>query len=196
MAHCSKEEKLQFLNCIGSDPTINEMLEYVLKCRPTAFWNKELKRPKYDPTIDKDELLKLFMKHSDPDEIDSFEVTWQKDQKKKNETYCKNCSKFKLNVEFRFNDTCCLCRNSTIEEDDVKQEWLSNSQVCSTCHCRLEFSKFKKRNESYMKTCIDCVNKKKKKKAPEITPEPPHPVHDSETEHPNPQYEAKTEVSE
>ena len=94
-----------------------------------------------------------------------------------------------------------LNANATYTAEAYTNKYIKKAEgvLCSTCNSRKQKEEFSvKKDGNYMKTCITCVNKKKKIKTPETTPESPHPtqVHDSETEHPNPQCEAKTEVSE
>ena len=76
------------------------------------------------------------------------------------EKKCSKCHGWKHNQEFRFFETCCRCRSSTIEEDDLEQERLSNSQVCSKCHTRKHLNDFKttKKGKIY-KTCMKCCSK-------------------------------------
>ena len=176
MAACSKQSKLDFLSKIDvKNPTLPEMLEYVYMCRPEWLWNKEKKCHTFTVLQDKEDLIKLFKKHTDPKEMDFFEKTYKKNFRKKHEARCGECHSYKLKVEFRFYKTCCRCRASTVEEDDAEQERLSNSQVCSSCHSRKLFNEFRtsKKGKIY-KTCVSCCLKSKKPtvKDPEITPEP------------------------
>lgn len=184
MAGCSKQEKEEFLAYIGKEPTTPQMLEYVLKCRPTAFWNKELKRPVFDATdaVDKSNLKDLFEELSDPKTFDYYEDTWRILFRKKNETRCSECHGWKMNEEFCFYKTCCRCRGKTLEDDLLEQERLSNSKVCSKCHCRKLFSEFRtnKKGKIYQ-TCVSCCIKSK----PNPEAPPPSEAYAPETEHPS-----------
>ena len=77
-----------------------------------------------------------------------------------NERKCSKCHGWKLNEEFRFNETCCPCRSSTVEQDDLEQEKFKASQVCSKCHTRKPCNDFKtKKNGTIYKTCVTCCSK-------------------------------------
>jgi hypothetical protein len=177
MAGCSKQDKEEFLAFIGKEPTIPQKLEFVLKCRPYAYWNKELKKNVFNiaDVVDREYLDKSFEELSDPKTFDYYEDTFKKNFRKKNEKKCSECHGWKLNEEYRFYKTCCRCRASTVEEDTLKQEELRQSQVCSTCHSRKPFSEFNIKKGKVYKTCFNCV----KRKNPEITPEPPENVPDT-----------------
>ena len=190
MAGCSKQEKEEFLAYIGKEPTMPQMLEYVLKCRPTTFWNKELKRPVFNPVdaVDVYHLKELFEELSDPKTFDYYEDTWRILFRKRNEKKCSECHGWKRNEEFRFFKTCCRCRASTVEDDILKQEAFKQSQVCSGCHTRKLFSEFNKKNSKIYKTCVSCCLKKKPKPdEPPPPPPPPSPIEAQipETEHPS-----------
>jgi len=159
MAFCSKDSKIEFLSGIDvKDATEEEMLIFVRMCRP-SWMTKPY--PYKIASIDKNiYLIPEFERLSDPDTFDDFEVLWKKEQRIKNERKCSKCHGWKLNQEFRFYETCCRCRSSTIEEDDLEQERLCNSQVCSKCHTRKHLDDFKttKKGKIY-KTCMNCCSK-------------------------------------
>ena len=186
MAYCSKQTKLDFLSNINvKEPTMTQMLEYVYLCRPYIFWDKAKKCHNFKASQDLDELSKQFKIHTDPKVIDNFEKTWKKEFRKKHEAKCRCCHAHKLKEEFRFYETCCRCRNSSVEEDDLEQERLNNSQVCSKCHSRKLFNEFRtnKKGNIY-KTCVSCCIKSKPKITPEPHPLPPE-AYSPETEPPS-----------
>jgi hypothetical protein len=172
MAGCSKQDKEEFLAYIGKEPSHAEMLEYIWKCRPLAYWNKELKKPVCNlaDATDRTFIVRDFEVLSDPKTFDGFEETFKKNFRKKNEKKCSECHGWKLNEEYRYYKTCCRCRASTVEEDTLKQEELRQSQVCGKCHSRKPFSEFNIKKGKVYKTCVSCCIKAIKN--PEITPEP------------------------
>ena len=157
MAFYSKDAKIEFLSSIDAkNATEEEMLTFVRMCRPSWM----TKPYPYKIAFDKIYLIPEFERLSDPKSFDGFEVIWKKNQRSKNEKKCSKCHGWKLNQEFRFFETCCRCRSSTIEEDDLEQERLNNSQVCSKCHTRKHLNDFKttKKGKIY-KTCMKCCSK-------------------------------------
>jgi hypothetical protein len=159
MAFCSKDSKIDFLNNIDAKTaTEEEMLTFVRMCYPS--WMTKPHPYKIATSDRVHYLIPKFEFFSNPDTFDNFEVVWKKKQRIKNERKFSKCHGWKLNEEFRFNETCCRCRSSTIEEDDLEQNRLSNSQVCSKCHTRKHFNDFKttKKGKIY-KTCAGCCSK-------------------------------------
>jgi hypothetical protein len=157
MAFCSKASKIEYLTNIDvNNATEEEMLTFVRMCRPSFM----IKPQPYKMVVDRIFLTPEFERLSNPDTFDEFEVVWKKNQKIKNEKKCSECHGWKSNDEFRFYKTCCRCRESTIEEDDLQQEKLKASQVCSKCHTRKPFNDFKtKKNGTFYKTCVTCCLK-------------------------------------
>ena len=125
------------------------------------------------------EINELFERYIDPKKMDEFEDTRLEQLerlKKKDWKDCNHCKKLLDPEHFvPCYKTCLLCLDMTAEEAiekfESKKLVKENGQKCSSC-CTNKFLKEfdKKPDGTYKKTCIKCSDKKKKK-APEVTPE-------------------------
>jgi hypothetical protein len=208
MSNCSKAEKLAFLSGLQENPNMMDKLRY-LQLIFIPFYNpvKEYKGGAM-PTHIQARIISEFDYQTTPEQIDRCEVArLERDEEAKDKLRkkCSNCGNRRDPEYFvPFYKTCLVegCLDMTAEEATQKfldkQKKKEEGIKCSTCGINKIQEDFGiKKDGSYKKTCIKCEDRKKKVKTPEMTPEtPPSPVHDSETAHPNPQCEAKTEVSE
>jgi hypothetical protein len=177
------------------NPNPRDKMKYIqLVMLPRWFPFKDYAGGEITATMNID-IEKHFDIFTNPDEFDNFENTRLRELErlqKKDWAECSNCKKLKEPEHFvPCYKTCLLCLGMTAEEaiEKFKNKKLAkeNGQKCSTCSTNKLFNEFQmKPDGSYMKTCIKCVEKKRKK-VPETTPEPLHlPESLSETILPSP----------
>jgi len=184
MSNCSKAEKLAFLSKLQETPTIMDKLRY-LQLIFIPFYNpvKEYKGGAM-PTHIQARILSEFDYQTSPEQIDRTEVARlerEEEAKDKLRKKCSNCGNRRDPEYFvPFYKTCLVegCLGMTAEEATQKfldkQKKKEDGVKCSTCGINKIQEDFGiKKDGSFKKTCIKCEDRKKKK--PEITPEPPEP---------------------
>lgn len=174
----SKEDKLVLISQMPENPHPNDKLDFLKKIFDLRF-PSELKRITKDNLSDPNNLrhiLYLYALHITPEKIDEMEESRQYFLNEENQKKCLNCSNKRQQDEFvKYWAKCIYCLEMTAEEANAKGEererLKSEGVLCSTCNSRKFLNEYSiKKDGSHMKTCISCVNKKKKK--PEVTPEP------------------------
>ena len=179
MTNCSKEDKLNYLSMMPEKPNSRDKMKYIqLVLLPRWFPFRNYDGGEITTQMHLD-IENLFERYIDPVKMDEFEATRLEELeklKKKDWKECKVCQKL-LDPEYFVPcyKTCLLCLDMTAEEaieKFEKKKLAKESGVkCSSCCTIKLLNEFQmKPDGSYMKTCIKCADKKKKK--PEVTPEP------------------------
>ena len=177
----SKEDKLILISQMGENPSIPEKFDFLKKIFDPRFPSSihRINRENLHDTNNQRTVISLYNEHITPEKIDSMEIgrlSLLEEAKKENQKKCLNCRNIRNKDEFvSYFKTCIYCLEMTVEEANAKgaeeERLKGEGQKCSTCSCRKYLNEFGiKKDGSYAKTCIKCVDKKKKK-APEVTPE-------------------------
>jgi hypothetical protein len=178
MTNCSKQEKIDYLKNMPETITIKDKLKYIeMVMLPRWYPFKNYKGGEVSTTMYLD-ILHLYERFTDPEKFDFFEVTRLEELEKLKKIHwkeCKHCKQLREPEHFvSCYKTCLLCLDMTPEEAlekfEKKKLAMDSGLKCSSCCTRKLLNEFDmKPDGTFKKTCISCV--KKKKKAPEVTPE-------------------------
>jgi len=177
----TKEEKLILIAQLGENPSLTDKLDFLKKIFDTRFPSMihRINRENLSDTNNQRTVSSLYNEHITEEALNRMEVSrlyFLEQAKKENQKKCLNCSNMRLKDEFvKYWAKCIWCLEMTVEEANAKgaeeERLKSEGQKCSTCGCRKYLNEFGiKKDGSYMKTCIKCIEARKKK-APEVTPE-------------------------
>jgi hypothetical protein len=182
MTMVSKDEKLILISEMGENPSLPEKLDFLKKIFDPRFPNtiKKITKENLSDTNNQRTVFSLYAEQTTPEKIDAMEVSrlyFLEQAKKENQKKCLNCSNVRNQDEFvKYWKRCIFCLDMTVEEANEKgaerDKKKTEGILCSTCNsrkCKEEFGI--KKDGNYSKTCIKCIDKRKKKK-PEETPEP------------------------
>ena len=179
MTNCSKEDKLNYLSMMPEKPNSRDKMKYIqLVLLPRWFPFKNYDGGEITTQMHMD-IEHLYERFTDPEKFDYFEATRLEELEKLKKIHwkdCSNCKKMREPEHFvSCYKTCLLCLDLTAEEaleKFEKKKLAKESGVkCSSCCTIKLLNEFEiKADGSYKKTCIKCSDKKKKK-APEVTPE-------------------------
>ena len=178
----SKDDKLILIREMGENPSLPEKLDFLKKIFDMRYPNtiKKITRENLSDTNNQRTVFSLYAEQTTPEKIDKMEVSrlyFLEQAKKENQKKCLNCSNVRQQDEFvKYWKQCIFCLDMTVEEANEKgaeRDKLKTEGVkCSTCKSHKHLNEFSiKKDGNHSKTCIICLEARKKKK-PEETPEP------------------------
>ena len=172
MTNCSKQEKIDYLSRMPENPNPRDKMKYIqLVMLPCWFPFRSYDGGAITSTMNID-IQSLFDRFANPAGFDKFEQNRLEELEKlkyKDWKDCSHCKKLLSSEHFVPCYKICLpCLEMSAEEalEKFKNKKLAkeNGQKCSTCCTNKLFNEYQmKPNGSYMKTCISCVERKKKK---------------------------------
>jgi len=181
MTMYSKEDKLILISQMPENPRIDEKLNFLKKIfDPRYSTINKITRENLCDSVNQDKIKSLYAEHITPEKINDMETSrlyFLCQAKKENQKKCLNCSNIRRQDEFcSYWAKCIFCLEMTLEEANEKgaeKERLKNEGIfCSTCKSHKAKEEFSvKKDGSYSKTCIPCLEVRRKKKTPEMTPE-------------------------
>jgi len=178
----SKEDKLILIREMGENPSLPDKLDFLKKIFDMRYPNtiKKITRENLCDTNNQRTVMSLYAEHITPEKIDLMEASrlyLLEQAKKENQKKCLNCSNVRNQDEFvSYWKQCIWCLEMTVEEANEKgaerDKLKSEGVKCSTCKSHKYLNEFSiKKDGNHSKTCIKCIEARKKKKAPEVTPE-------------------------
>jgi hypothetical protein len=177
----SKEDKLVLISQMPENPQLCDKLDFLKKIFDMRFPNtiKKINRENLSDLSNQLTVSSLYNEHITEEALNRMEVSrlyFLEQAKKENQKKCLNCSNVRNQDEFvSYWKQCIYCLDMTVEEANEKgaerDKLKSEGVKCSTCKSHKHLNEFSiKKDGNHSKTCIKCADKKKKK-APEVTPE-------------------------
>ena len=182
MTMYSKEDKLILISQMPENPSLLEKFDFLKKIFDLRYPStiKKITRENLNDTNNQRNVHSLYAEHITEECLNRMEISrlyFLEQAKKENQRKCLNCRNIRQQDQFvKYWAQCIFCLDMTAEEANEKgaeKERLKNEGIfCSTCKSHKVKEEFSvKKDGSYAKTCIPCLEARKKKKAPEVTPE-------------------------